>query len=192
MIRHPGEADLALYAGGELGWLARRLVDRHVAGCPDCREWAAAFRALRRQVRAEGEALVPEAHWARLAAEMTANIHLGLEAGSCVGPVRFEPRPVRWPGFRTLAAYSGALAAIAVALFLWQPAPVAQPPVDSSQVVLAASGGGIEFQGAGTSLRLQHDHSRGVTLSVSAQGAMRARFVDAETGQITINNVYVQ
>jgi hypothetical protein len=192
MRRHPGDADLALYAGGELGWMARRTLGGHVSRCPDCGDRVAEFRALRRQLKAEGETLVPEAHWARIAAEMTANIHLGLEAGACVGPVRDEPRPAPWFAIRTWAAYSGALAAIAVALLLWQPSPAVLPAAESSQVVLAASGGGIEFQGAGTSLRLQHDRSRGVTLSVSAQGAMRARFVDTETGQITINNIYAQ
>jgi hypothetical protein len=41
-------------------------------------------------------------------------------------------------------------------------------------------------------LSLMHGGSDAVTLTVSLQGAVRARWVDADTGNVTINNVYVQ
>jgi hypothetical protein len=37
-----------------------------------------------------------------------------------------------------------------------------------------------------------HAGAQHVTYSVGAQGSMRARYVDRETGNVTINNVYVE
>jgi len=37
-----------------------------------------------------------------------------------------------------------------------------------------------------------HPSKQPVTYSVGAQGSMRARYVDPETGYVTINNVYAE
>ena len=49
-------------------------------------------------------------HWDRLAAEMTANIHLGLEAGECIGPVRVNrPERIGWRAVTVMAGISALL-----------------------------------------------------------------------------------
>ena len=185
-MMHPHENDLALFAGGDLGCFRRWRMERHLAGCDRCRSGVDEFSTLRTQLRDLEE--MPAVHWARLAAEMKANIHLGLEAGACVpdaGPNPFSPS-------RAWAAYAGLLALLFVAFWVGRTVPIATPASDADAVVLAATGNSIELKHAGSSLSLMHTRANDVTLSVSAQGAMRARYVDSATGQVTINNVYVQ
>ncbi len=44
---HPSDAELALYAGGDLGWVRQRLIERHVRDCGACQSVAAGFSELR-------------------------------------------------------------------------------------------------------------------------------------------------
>ena len=81
-MKHPDEATLALHAGGDLGLIARWRTNRHLSRCERCREEVAAFQGLREVLPDLAE--MPEVPWNRLAAEMKANIRLGLAAGECV------------------------------------------------------------------------------------------------------------
>src|ERR1035438_4539812 len=81
-MKHPNEAKLALHAGGDLGPIARWRTQRHLASCPECREEIARFGQLRQLLPSLDDS--PELHCNRLAAEMRANIRLGLAAGECV------------------------------------------------------------------------------------------------------------
>src|SRR5580698_2757936 len=81
-MNHPRENDLALLAGGEAGRIRRFLLDRHVRTCADCRETIREYRELRAELAEPG---LPDLNWNFLAADMRANIRLGLEAGACVG-----------------------------------------------------------------------------------------------------------
>ena len=82
-MKHPDEADLALYAGHDLDFISKWRIERHVAGCRECREAVDSFGALRSGIASLGE-LPPGISWNRLASEMKANIRLGLSAGECV------------------------------------------------------------------------------------------------------------
>jgi len=42
----------------------------------------------------------------------------------------------------------------------------------------------------GGSLALLHPRSDGLTISVNMQGSAGARYIDSDTGQVTINRVY--
>ena len=42
-VGHPKETDLALFAGGELGPIARWRIERHLHGCDWCRDTVADF-----------------------------------------------------------------------------------------------------------------------------------------------------
>ena len=95
-MRHPAEQDLALYAGGDQGFLKSFVVGRHVRDCAECAEVVEDYRQLTIALAAEPD--MPG--WDSLAAEMKANIRLGLEAGACIGGAkdrgtvlpRFNPR----------------------------------------------------------------------------------------------------
>lgn len=189
-MTHPDQSTLALYAGHDLGWFARRRTEGHLARCRDCRGEVRAFASVSDELAGLNE--LPAISWGRVAAEMRANIRLGLAAGECV---RGEPAAgvLAWmSGARALAACAGVMALVAAGLFLQRPAPPAPAAVASGSVVLKATAHGIELHQGGQTLSLMHVRAGEVTYSAGAQGSMRAGYVDSDTGNVTINDVYVQ
>jgi hypothetical protein len=186
-MKHPNEATLALHAGGDLGLFARWRTERHLARCERCRDEIAAFNAVREIVPELAEA--PELQWNRLAAEMKANIRLGLEAGECV---RASDPPLRDTPLFTRARAAVALACLAVllvtGLVLQHPAPV----VRDDGTVLGHTADAIEVGQGAQAFRLMNTGAENVTFSVNAQGSVGARYVDPETGLVRINSVYAQ
>jgi anti-sigma factor RsiW len=185
-MKHPDRATLALHAGGDLGPFARWRTQRHLANCGECRDEAARFLAVRAILPELAEA--PEISWNRLAAEMKANIRLGLAAGECVrtgqAPLRETPLFTR---ARAVVAFASVVVLLFAGLVLQHPAP-GTPKYDG--VVVQTTANGIQVREGGQALRLLHSGAQNVQYSVGAQGSMRARYVDPETGYVTINNVY--
>lgn len=88
---HWPEAQLALFARGDLRMWRRARVKRHIAVCEQCASVANEFAQMREALAEAALALPPElngAAWASLASEMTANIRLGIAAGECVADRR--------------------------------------------------------------------------------------------------------
>jgi hypothetical protein len=188
-MTHPSETSLALHAGGDLGVWARWRISRHAARCDECRARLQAFRSAREQLLDEMAELPPRVNWGRLAAEMQANIHLGLAAGECVAEVEPPPRPL----FGRLAAVAApAVLLVLVGLLLQRPLPrpAAAPWVDGT--LIEANRGGIEMRQGDRMLSLRHPEAEDVTYLVNVEGGLRARYVDSQTGQITIQNLYAQ
>lgn len=188
MIKHPSEPDLALFAGGELRRWSRWRVERHAAECEDCRRDISDFSALRMESGALAK--LPEVSWDQLAGEMKANIRLGLEAGECVN-AHPEPRMVFSP--RALAACLSLAALLVASVFLERPAPRVAD-VQTPEAVLETSGPGIQFREGAQGIVLLNRRARDVRgVNYSATGdTVRESYVDAETGLVTINNVYVE
>jgi len=192
-MKHPGEATLALYAGQDLGPLARWRTRRHLARCARCREEVAEFSALRTEMSDLAE--LPGISWNRLAAEMKANIHLGLAAGECVRDMRTTTQSV-FSMFRAAVAVASVTVLLAAGLLLERPAPV--------PVTMVAAQPGISLQPTRYGVELRNGHQafvlknspavdyKDVTYSAGAQGSIGARFVDRSTGYVTINTVYAQ
>ena len=186
-MKHPNQATLALLAGGDLGFLARWRAERHLAECDRCRSELDAYRRLREVTTELAE--VPEIPWNRLAAEMKANIRLGLMAGECVRPEKPRLHETAWfTRGRAVVAFASAGALLVAGLILERPAP----HVASNEIVLQATPNGIQVTGQDQALGLMHEGAQNVTYTVGAQGSMRARYVDPQTGLVTINNVYVE
>jgi len=101
-MHHPNESDLALYAGNDLSRFARLRVDWHLRTCGKCQQEVTEFSSQRAETLRN--APEPEVNWDRLAAEMKANIRLGLEAGNvslcrrCIG----DTPPGRGPRWQPL------------------------------------------------------------------------------------------
>ena len=183
MIGHPHEKQLALYAGGDLGRLGAWLVRRHLRNCDACRDAVDGYAALRTDVGRLSD--LPDVNWNGLAAEMQANIRLGLAAGKCVE--RREPMAV-FSAVHTLLAYAGLL--LVVAASLWMQRPASMPSLaDAGGVVVGASANGIELKQGGQTFGLLHDGARDVTYSAGAQGSVGARYVDSNTGYVMIHHV---
>ena len=189
----PSQSTLALYAGKDLGWFAAKRAERHVARCRECRQAVEAFAALHDDL--VGFVEVPALSWSRLAAEMKANIRLGLAAGECVRGERTTGRVASFgflSGARTLTACASAMALVAAGLLLQRPNPAPQPAATGDSAVWRATANGIELNQGGRTLSLLHAPSGDVTYSAGAQGSMRASYVDSDTGNMTINNLYDQ
>jgi hypothetical protein len=184
MIKHPGENDLALLAGGETGHIRRFFFERHVRSCPDCHEKVAEYHDLRREL---ADMDMPDLNWNYLAMEMRANIRVGLEAGACVRTTRVS---TSW-GPRLAAAIATLLVLVGASFFftdsgLHRAEYRTEPPAS----VLQATSSGIELRkGAASFSILDHQGVR-ADQTVSAQGVIEARYI--ETGSVTINNVYMQ
>jgi hypothetical protein len=187
-MKHPSQETLALQAGGDLGWLERWKTARHLSGCSACRDEVAAFSEVREILPELNE--MPEVPWNRLAAEMRANIRLGLAAGECV---RFSDPPLResplFHGARALVAFASVCAMLATAVVLERPTPV-----HASEPVVQATDNGIQRRFGDRAFGLMHPgaQAQDVTYTVGAQGTMGARYVDSETGAMTMTKVYVE
>jgi len=186
---------LALYAGGDLGLVAGWRTGRHLAKCDRCRDSVAGFAELREVLPELAE--IPEVPWNRLAAEMRANIRLGLAAGECVrtgdGNDDVPARAWRWlAGGRTAVAFAGVVAMVCTGLMLERPSPVAAPVMAREGPLVQATENGIQVRDGRSAFRLMNTGAKFVTYSASADGSMGARYVDPETGYVTINNVYVE
>jgi hypothetical protein len=182
MRAHPSEADLALLAGGDAGRLSRFLMNRHVRECRECMDQVNRFELLRLEVR---EFEPPALEWNRLAAEMRANIHVGLEAGECVRQAAVGRRG--WSP-KLAVALASLLMLVGAGFLMKGPAPnVAK---DNAAAVLESTGAGVELRHGASSLTLLNREGVTADQTVSAQGEMRARYVDG--GAVTINNVYLE
>ena len=69
-LHHPTEADLALFAGGEAGPLARWRIERHLDRCGSCRDVVADFFHLQSDMGELAE--VPQLDWNALARQIKA------------------------------------------------------------------------------------------------------------------------
>jgi hypothetical protein len=193
-MRHPREETLALFTGGDLGAFARWRVSRHLATCERCRGEIRRFERATAVLHDEADRLPPRLNWDRLAAEMTGNIRVGLAAGECVAPA---PAPRQSLGWRPAALVAMLTLAVLGGWFLkgprmWMPMPASPQIVSAARPVLDGTADGIEVKASGGALTLLNTRAASPAVYVSAPGTLRARFVDSETGQITINNVYAE
>jgi hypothetical protein len=183
-MNHPRENDLALFAGGEARPVGRLLVDRHLRGCAACREKIAGYHELRFELAAVE---LPDLNWNFLAAEMRANIRVGLEAGACVRTTR-----IMMPWNTRLGIAFASLVLLVVYSFFLRDHRLRSAAADGASPVLQSTISGVEFRTGTNSLTLLNHRGNATNQTVSAQGDIAARYIDGETGSVTITNVYLQ
>jgi hypothetical protein len=225
IAHHIPETDLALFISGDLSMWAYVRINLHVTHCEACRERIEVYRSGRQRLKQAAGEMPEGADWDRLAAEMTANIRVGLAAGECVAPRRgkLDWKPSagylsRVHGWRAVAAWggitAGAAALLSVAFLLNLPASdgdsiarflhtLVQGGGRSTSAraisaredrgpVVEASSNGVELRENGVVVSIPQAPTRPVAITVSAPGSASARYVDDDTGQMTISSVYVQ
>jgi len=189
-MRHPNQATLALHAGGDLGPIRSWWTARHLARCAECRDEVAGYTEMREILPELAE--LPEISWSRMAAEVKANVRLGLEAGECVRDAEMPLHRASMTGWRAAVAFASVIVLVGGCLVLEHPAP--QPP-RMAQTVVESTREGIEWQaGNDRMLGLMNGGAQKAVYTLGAQGSMGARYIDPETGAVTINTVteYVQ
>lgn len=204
-MKHPSESALALYSGGDSHRMAGLWIRLHLRGCAACSAIVASYGESCDLLRVEQSQIPAGLDWNRLVGEMTGNIHVGLAAGECVAP--HHPK-------RYVAPWKPVLVASALALVvfggMWLNFPEAQreslarglervwnrdarlPAAMDPGIYLESTRNGIQVKENGAALTMMHPDVAPAVISISTQGSVRARYIDADTGQVTITNVYSQ
>jgi predicted anti-sigma-YlaC factor YlaD len=195
MSTHPSETNLALLAGGDCGWLQRFFLNRHVARCGDCRDTLASFTELRSEtleLASNNASIMPETDWNRLAGEMRANIRLGLAAGECVGVAPAAILPVSWKPRLAMGA-ACVLLLTGAGIFLHGLLPNDNPAgVVHAAARVESNSTGVQVTTGASSMTLMNNAGVAGDQTVSSDGAIRASYVDGDTGTVTVTSVYVE
>jgi hypothetical protein len=191
-VTHPQDTQLALYASRDLPWWPSLRLRSHLSGCAHCRAELHAYASSRKALHDASIEFPSGLHWGKLAAEMKANIRLGLAAGEIAGPVAQPSAPAWFHTWRIAGAMASITIAVLGAYWLSRPVPVRPHLSLARQIVLKASPSGVQLEENGSALALMHRGSEAVTLTVGAQGSLRARYLDEDTGEVTIHHVYAE
>ena len=185
---HPKEEILALHSSGDLNWFATWRTQRHLAGCEQCREEVSGFREMREMLPDMAE--LPDVQWNRLAAEMRANIRLGLAAGECVREgeaAEMEPAPL-FNAARAVVAFAGVFTLLVTGLVLERPSPHA---ANAAEPMALATANGIQMRTGEQGFGLMHDGASGV-INIATTSGIGARYMDPHTGLVTMTKVDVE
>ena len=203
MTAHPSPEVLSLYCSSDLPLLDRFRIHRHLSRCEHCERQSAIFRASHAEFKrlAASETLTgfeAIADWARLEREMEGNIVVGLDASRCI-----EKKHASRSVFVNFAAAGGMLLLFVLG---W----VTHVPAEQSSRLMTTLRGAFsgsranEYQGPvlrslpdgivvgsrDSSLTILHPPT--AVVSASGVSSVEARYVDDETGQVTITDVYGQ
>lgn len=198
---HPRVETLALYSTGDLSLWERWSVRRHVVHCGDCEQQVTLFRSAASELKREAKAQVLTGYeaivdWQVLEREMLGNIAVGVDAARCIDKV----------GRGRLVLRFGLVAAMA-ALFIggWM---THIPSEDTGRLwaqlrhafglerpaiagaMLNSTPDGITVRAHGSTLTILHPRS--ALVSMSGPSSVTASYMDEDSGQVTITNVYAQ
>jgi hypothetical protein len=206
MSLHPTAETLALYSTGDLPLFSRLRIRRHVARCGNCEQQILQFRSAIVELKREASsqtltAFEAIAQWPALEREMMGNISVGLDAALCIEKV----------GRKRALFYRVAMAVGLAVLFAagWA---THIPREETTRLLASLRGAASGFMGfekprvMGTVLRSTPEgiavrtqsatltilHPNSAVISLSGTSGVSARYVDEETGQVTITKVYGQ
>jgi hypothetical protein len=201
-LPHPALEILSLYAAGDLPLFLRLRTATHVNECAACEQQVLSFRSTKAELRREAgaqiltgfEAIVD---WQALESDMLGNIRVGVAAARCIQKVG---RTRKWAG---RLAWAAGMTALFIAGWLTR-----VPPDDNQRILTALrrAVGLDQPQFYGTIVRSTPDgiavrtqtatltilHPQSAVISMSSPSSVTARYVDDDSGQVTITNVYGQ
>jgi len=202
MSQHPAPEMLALHARGDLPLLESLRLKAHLARCAECEHTVALFQSAHTELKREASAQTLTAfeaiaNWDRLEREMLGNIVVGVAAARCIDKVGHKRR---W--LATFAFAAGLTALFVGGWITHIPsqetreltsklahfAGLQLPPRPANFV--RATPTGIAVRSDGVTLTILHPP--GAVVAVSGKSSVEARYVDEDTGQLTITSVYGQ
>ena len=187
-MKHPSSETLALLAGEDLSMMEAIQTRWHLRGCSVCRGEVEALSRSILTLREEALELPSGLDWESLSAEMRGNINVGLEASQAIStfsnskpaPLLFDWRP------------AVAMAALAVVGATgWYLSNQKAERINNPSVLLQANADGIEWKQGDLSLSFRNRSDAGSVVAVDTKGVASSRYVDSETGQVAITNVYL-
>ncbi len=199
---HPAAEVLALYSRGDLPLLPRLRLKAHLAECGNCEHQVALFAAAVSELKREATsqtltAFEAIADWKTLEREMLGNVVVGVAAARCIDNVG---RKRVW--FRRLAFGTG-LSVLFVAGWITHIPPeqthhlaaslsrmVGLQQKPRSMNIVQATPNTIAVRSEGVTLTILHPTT--AVVSLSGNSSVEARYVDEESGQLTITSVYGQ
>ena len=199
---HPNAPVLALFMSGDLPWKEMWRLRRHIDSCEQCESQVAEYRAAKGELKREAEsqtltAFEAIADWAVLEREMLGNIAVGVAAARCIDNVR------RGRSFLIKGAITAGLTALFVAgwithipreqtahMFVSLRQIIGWERPQTAETQLKATPDGIAVRTQGATLTIMHPPS--AVVLVSGAASMSARYVDEDSGQVTITKVYAQ
>jgi len=199
---HPSIEILGLYAAGDLPFLLRLRTAKHVRECADCERQVLSFRSSRAELRREAEGQILTgfeaiADWHALERDMLGNIRVGVAASRCiekVGRHRKLTSRIAWAAGMTALFVGGWFTRIPaednqrIVSALRRAVGLEQPQFYGT--VVRSTPGGIAVGAQGATLTMFHPES--AVISMSGPSSVTARYVDDDSGQVTITNVYGQ
>lgn len=199
---HPSLETLALYSNSDLQWRERWRVKRHLGRCQACEQQVTRFRTATLELKHEAKTQTLTgyeaiADWKRLEREMLGNIAVGLAAARCIDNVGRK---------RALISRGAAVMGLMILFVAGWVTHIPQEQTSHLFASLRRLAGMEHQQVTGTVVRTTPDgiavrtpgatlvimHPRSAVVSLSGSSAVAARYVDEETGQVTITNVYGQ
>ncbi len=191
-MQHPDLRQLALLAGGELPWWRRTLLSFHTRRCEQCRMELEALEETRDFVTNAVPELPAFVDWDRLASEMRANIQVGLEAGEAIRPREAAPLRLDWrPAFALAALTLVILTGWYLNINRRQIYRLPEASLEAGDARVESGSDGIVLTRGGGRMTVMQPKTEAVSYSVNATGAVSARAIDTETGQVTISHVYL-
>ncbi len=191
---HFSDAELALASSGDPGWRRRLAIWLHVRRCQECASAIEEYRGVRSELQRSAATMeMGEAAWLELEGEMKANIRLGLSAGRIVDtrPGLVEVMGAEAAGWRAAVVLATLTVVLAGGWLLKRPIPGAADAA-WQPVVAEANAEGVGFYEGQSGLMLLGPERESSVMLAGTAGGARARFIDAETGQVTIHHVALE
>ncbi len=202
VAEHPSIQILALYSAGDLPFMLRFRTGRHVRECAVCERQVHSMQAAKAELRREAQAEVLTgfeaiADWHTLESDMLGNIRVGVAAARCiekVGRTRRVGFLLAWGTGMSMLFAAGWIARVPaedsqrIVTALRRVVGLEQAPFNGT--VLRSTPDGISVKTQGATLTILHPQS--AVISMSGPSAVTARYVDDDSGQVTITNVYGQ
>jgi hypothetical protein len=200
---HPDERFLALYSRKDLGWRDQFMLARHVKSCAQCTSAVERFQVATVDFQREAAAgtltgFEAIADWNALEGEMLGNIRVGLDASRCIDHVGRRG----FAGWRVAMVVLALLMVFCLGWMLNTPrqqtewlltrlqSMAGQKSIGSP--IVSTTPLGITVRSQGGTMTLLSPSSNPVSVTLSGASVVSASYVDAETGQVTITNVYGQ